>query len=98
MRALTLIAATAAVPLYATAQQIPQNLQKYTLSSPGINASYIGYGARLTNLYVFDKHGMPQDVVLGYDQGSAYINNTEHEHTYFGAVSAYSLPLSEEDS
>ena len=88
MRAFSPIAVTIAVALCASAQQIPPNLQKYTLSSPGINASYIGYGARLTNLYVFDKDGVSRDVVLGYDQGSGYVNDTEHEHTYFGAVGA----------
>ena len=70
----------------ALAQNIPTNLQKHTITAPGINASYIGYGARLTNLFVADKDGAPRDVVLGYDQGSQYVNDTEHEHTYFGAV------------
>ncbi len=74
-------------------QQTSENLQKYTLTASGINASYIGYGARLTNLYVNDKNGTPQDIVLGYDQGSGYIHDTEHEHTFFGAVSTYSPSL-----
>ena len=47
-----------------TAKQ-PDNLQKYNLTASGINPSFIGYGARLTNLFVEDKNGMPQDVVLG---------------------------------
>lgn len=66
------------------------NLEKYNVTAPGITASYIAYGARLTNLYVDDKHGVTQDVVLGYDQGSGYVNDTENEHTYFGAVSEFS--------
>ena len=60
--------------------------QKYTISAPGINASFINYGARLTNLYVNDKNGNPQDVVLGYDTPSQYINDTNTVHTYFGPV------------
>lgn len=75
--------------LLVTGQTTPDNLKKYTLSAPGIDASYIGYGARLTNLYVADKHGKSQDVVMGYDDASKYINDAEHEHTYFGAVSMY---------
>ena len=72
--------------IVALTQDIPTNLQKHTITAPGINASYIGYGARLTNLFVADKDRMPRDVVLGYDEGSQYVNDTEHEHTYFGAV------------
>ena len=60
--------------------------QKYTITAPGINASFIPYGARLTNLYVNDRDGNPQDVALGYDEGSQYLNDTETDHTYFGAV------------
>lgn len=59
---------------------------KYTISAPGINASFIPYGATLTNLFVSDKNGHPQDVVLGYDSGTTYLNDTETDHTYFGAV------------
>ncbi|KAL6716036.1 hypothetical protein ACLMJK_006998 [Lecanora helva] len=44
----------------------------------------IGYGAQLTNLFVHDNDDQPQDVVLGYDQGAQYINDTENEHTCFG--------------
>ncbi|MDI1487465.1 MAG: hypothetical protein OHK93_006735 [Ramalina farinacea] len=60
--------------------------QKYTITAPGINASFIPYGARLTNLYVNDRDGNPQDVALGYDEGSQYLNDTETDHTYYGAV------------
>lgn len=91
MRALLSVSATITAFLVASATQTPDSLQKYTLNAPGINAFFIGYGARLTNLYVTDKHGTPQDIVLGYDQGSKYVYDTEHEHTYFGAVGAYSI-------
>ena len=59
---------------------------KYTITAPGINASFIPYGATLTNLFVSDKNGIPQDVVLGYDSGTAYLHDTETNHTYFGSV------------
>lgn len=53
----------------------PSVFTKYTISAPGINASFIPYGARLTNLLVNDKNGSPQDVVLGYDDGTQYLND-----------------------
>ncbi|KAI4169780.1 MAG: hypothetical protein LQ343_005429 [Gyalolechia ehrenbergii] len=61
-------------------------LQKYTISAPGINATFIPYGARLTNLYVNDKNGNPQDVVLGFDNAEDYIRDDETNHTYFGPI------------
>ena len=63
----------------ALAQSSP--FTKYTISAEGINASFIPYGARLTNLYVNDKNGKPQDVVLGYDNGTQYLHDTLTNHT-----------------
>lgn len=60
--------------------------EKLTISAQGINASFIPYGARLTNLYVSDKNGQPQDVAVGYDEGSQYLIDSETNHTFFGAV------------
>lgn len=60
--------------------------KKYSLSAKGINASFIPYGARLTNLYVYDKSGQSQDVAVGYDEGTRYLQDSETNHTYFGAV------------
>ena len=60
--------------------------QKYSLSANGINASWIPYGARLTNLFVQDRNGTYQDIVVGYDNGTQYLHDTETNHTYFGAV------------
>jgi len=59
---------------------------EYTINAPGIEATFIPYGATLTSLFVPDKNGNPQDVVLGYDSGAAYLRDTETSHTYFGAV------------
>ncbi|KAL8634868.1 MAG: hypothetical protein Q9228_007579 [Teloschistes exilis] len=66
--------------------QASNPLQKYTISAPGISATFIPYGARLTNLYVNDKNGNPQDVVLGYDDAADYVRNDETVHTYFGPI------------
>ena len=65
--------------------------QKYTITAPGISASFIPYGARLTNLIVNDKNGNPQDIALGYDNGTQYLTDTETVHTYFGPIVGYDL-------
>ncbi|KAF2720893.1 aldose 1-epimerase [Polychaeton citri CBS 116435] len=60
--------------------------KKYELQANNIKASFIPYGARLTNLLVPDKYGDLQDVAVGYDDGKQYLNDTLTSHTYFGAV------------
>ncbi|KAK5722726.1 hypothetical protein LTR15_005958 [Elasticomyces elasticus] len=60
--------------------------QKYTLTADGISASFIPYGARITNLYVCDKNGTYQDVVVGYDDTTHYLIDSETNHTYFGPI------------
>ncbi|KAI4123602.1 MAG: hypothetical protein LQ338_005194 [Usnochroma carphineum] len=76
---------TALLPIAVGAQNT-NPLQKYTISAPGINATFIPYGARLTNLYVNDKNGDPQDVVLGFDNAADYVRNDETVHTYLGPI------------
>lgn len=58
----------------------------YSIKAAGIRATFMPYGARLTHLLVKDRSGNPQDVVVGYDKGDAYFNDTETAHSYFGAV------------
>lgn len=85
----TALLTSSSVILGASAQSASSTsspFDKYTISAPGINASFIAYGARLTNLYVNDKNGSPQDVVLGYDKGTQYLTDTETNHTYFGPI------------
>lgn len=60
--------------------------QKYTLSANGISASFIPYGARLTSLCVHDRNGNWQDVAIGYDEGSQYLQDTLTNHTNFGSL------------
>jgi len=71
-----------------TSSAVNQNdpFLKYNLTAAGISASFIAYGARLTNLIVSDRNGKPQDVAVGYDKGAQYANDTTTVHTYFGAV------------
>ena len=60
--------------------------KKYDLEADGIKASFIPYGARLTNLLVHDKNGDWQDVVLGFDEGERYLQDVETNQTYLGPV------------
>jgi aldose 1-epimerase len=61
-------------------------LTPYTVSATGINATFIGFGATLTHLHVFDKDGESRDVVVGYDVPAGYPKDVASSHTYFGAV------------
>lgn len=59
---------------------------EYTLTATNITAKLIPYGARLTSLLVPDRSGNVQDVVVGYDNTTQYLLDTETNHTYFGAI------------
>lgn len=60
--------------------------QKYTISAPGIKATFIGYGATLTNLFVDDRNGKSQDVVVGYDEPKQYAVDAATNHSFFGPI------------
>ncbi|KAH8899985.1 aldose 1-epimerase [Thozetella sp. PMI_491] len=51
---------------------------RYTISSAGIKAQFIPYGASLTNLWVKDKNSKDVDVVLGYDDAAYYPKDPGH--------------------
>ncbi|KAI7875301.1 galactose mutarotase-like protein [Lichtheimia hyalospora FSU 10163] len=46
--------------------------KKHTIKAKGIEASFIEYGATITNLWVNDKDGVPRDIVLGWDDTKQY--------------------------
>ena len=55
----------------------------YTLAGDnGFEARITAYGATLVSLKVPDRHGIPGDVVLGFDDPAGYLG----EHPYFGCV------------
>ncbi|KAI1451928.1 galactose mutarotase-like protein [Annulohypoxylon moriforme] len=74
----------AALPALAAATSVvaqapcPGEDGKYTISSSGITAKFIPYGATLTNLFVKDKNGEDVDVVLGYDDIDYYPEDPGH--------------------
>lgn len=82
----TLLVASSALLTVSAQNASFDPFQKYTISAPGINASFIPFGATLTNLLVNDKNGKAQDVVLGYDNGTDYLKDVEGPHTYFGPI------------
>ena len=49
----------------------------------GMEMSVTNYGGRIVSLMVPDRSGMKEDIVLGYDSLSGYINSKEQ---YFGAA------------
>ncbi len=60
-----------------------KEISKYTISnSKGMKACVINYGAILTNLFVPDKDGNAEDIVLGYDRLKDYFKNG----SFFGAT------------
>jgi hypothetical protein len=73
---------SAVVALAATAQAMkkPDQDGKYWLQAEGIRASFIPYGASISNLFITDKHGVERDIVLGFDNASYYSVDTMHPH------------------
>lgn len=61
-------------------------IKPLTISAEGINATFIGHGARLTSLYVNDKDGNPREVVVGYDDPAQYVRDTATTRSFFGCV------------
>lgn len=85
---MSLLVALAALPLLASAQMptiagngssvMPDG--KYEISSEGIRANFIPYGASLSNLFINDTHGVERDIVLGFDNASYYSVDKLHPH------------------
>jgi len=93
---LACLAAAAAIPLLAAAQfgvdnsSSPSAIEgngsavlpngKYEISSEGIRANFIPYGASLSNLFMNDTHGVERDIVLGFDNATYYSESRLHPH------------------
>ncbi|KAL3425498.1 aldose 1-epimerase [Phlyctema vagabunda] len=57
---------------------------KYTIVAEGIRASFIPYGASISNLYINDSSGIERDIVAGFDNASYY--GIDRQHPHFGGV------------
>ncbi|KAL2834917.1 galactose mutarotase-like domain-containing protein [Aspergillus cavernicola] len=53
-------------------QSTPDPYRVYTISAGNITAKLIPHGARLTSLLVPDRKGIPQDVIVGFDDPTQY--------------------------
>lgn len=62
---------------------------KYEISSEGIRAHFVPYGASISNLFVRDVHGIERDIVLGWDNATYYTEDKLHPH--FGYVEQFRL-------
>ncbi|KAL7936024.1 diphthamide biosynthesis protein 1 [Trichoderma chlorosporum] len=81
------ILAAAALPLTAsaaTAGSGPDKDGKYWISAKGIEASFIPYGASISNLFINDRYGIQRDLVGGFDNATYYSIDKQHPH--FGGV------------
>lgn len=83
----TILSALAALPLaFAQMPDIAGNGSammpngKYQISSEGIRANFIPYGASISNLFIEDVHGEERDIVLGFDNASYYAIDKQHPH------------------
>lgn len=61
--------------LFGTAQNGEKIYRYFIENTKGMKAGVINYGAILVNLYVPDKDGSTEDVVLGYDTLEPYFEN-----------------------
>lgn len=68
--------------VFGTAKCGTQIYRYFISNSRGLKAGVINYGAILVNLFVPDKTGKAEDVVLGYDTLEPYFENG----SFFGAV------------
>jgi len=79
--------ATLLLPLTAAQNstgQGPDKDGKYWIHSEGLSASFITYGASISNLLINDQYGIQRDIVGGFDNASYY--GIDRQHPHFGGV------------
>jgi aldose 1-epimerase len=79
---LSLFAATAFAQ-YGNDSTGPDADGKYEISSEGIRAHFIPYGASVSNLFITGKDGVERDIVLGFDKAIDYEGKV---HPHLGGV------------
>ncbi|RKF82927.1 putative aldose 1-epimerase [Golovinomyces cichoracearum] len=62
----------------------PDSNGKYTIQGLNIRASFVPYGASISNLYINDTRGIERDIVAGWDNASYY--SIDRQHPHFGGV------------
>ncbi len=53
---------------------------KYMIKSKGLRALFVPYGASISNLFINDSSGIERDIVLGFDNATAYTMDKIHAH------------------
>jgi aldose 1-epimerase len=53
---------------------------KYWIYGDGISAAFIAYGASISDLVIKDKNGVPRDIIMGFDNATAYAEDKIHPH------------------
>lgn len=79
-------ASSSPVPTPSPSGSSGDHFETYTIKAENITVKLIPYGARLTSVLVPDRDGNVQDVLVGYDNPSEYLHDTETNRTFFGAV------------
>jgi aldose 1-epimerase len=67
-------------PIHSNNTFEPNANGKYEISSEGIRALFIPYGASITDLFIKDINGIERDIVLGFDNASHYSVDPFHPH------------------
>ncbi|PMD59573.1 galactose mutarotase-like protein [Hyaloscypha bicolor E] len=62
----------------------PDSNGKYVIEGVGIRATFIPYGASISNLFINDTNGVERDIVTGFDNASYY--GIDRQHPHFGGV------------
>lgn len=58
----------------------PDHNGKYWIYGDGIWAAFIPYGASISDLIIKDRYGVSRDIVVGYDNATAYVEDKSHPH------------------
>jgi len=62
----------------------PDSNGKYTIEGTNIRATFIAYGASVSNLFINDTSGIERDIVGGFDNATYY--EVDKQHPHFGGV------------
>ncbi|KAF7556496.1 hypothetical protein G7046_g6283 [Stylonectria norvegica] len=87
-----LVLATTALPLASAVSKGsdsstsngPDKDGKYWIHGDGLDASFIPYGASISNLLIHDQYGIRRDLVGGFDNATYY--GVDKAHPHFGGV------------
>jgi aldose 1-epimerase len=80
---LSLLAATALAQYGSNSTLGPDENGKYEIKADGIRGLFIPYGASVSNLFIKGKDGVERDIVLGFDNATAYEGEV---HPHLGGV------------